>query len=107
MKLRSKSGRAVFHALDKKKGTHKVIDPMLELTTTQSRKMATRPEMVLQYAHHLHRQLADEGSGEWAIHVDSQASLNGRQMHPLVLPSVDLSQIDASASGPEWITDWP
>ncbi len=107
MKLRSKAGRAVFHALDKKKGTHKVIDPMKELTVTQTRKMATRPDMVLQYAHHLHRQLAKEGSGDWAIHVDSQASLNGRPMHPLVLPSVDLAQIDVSAPSSEWITDRP
>ena len=103
MKLRSKVGRVVFHALDIKNGTHKVIDPMVELTVTQTRKMSTRPDMVLQYAHHLHRQLADEGSGKWAIHVDSQAALNGRSMQILVRPSVDLSKIDQTSPASLWI----
>ena len=107
MKLRSKVGRVVFHALDVKNGTHKVIDPMVELTTTQTRKMATRPDMVLQYAHHLHGRLVGEGSGKWAIHVDSQASLNGRPMQPLVRPSVDLSKIHESAAASLWITNRP
>jgi len=107
MKLRSKVGRVVFHALDRKRGTHKVIDPLAELTAVQTRKMATRPDMILQYAHHLRDGLATEGSGDWAVHVDSKVGLNGRPLQTFIQPSVDLAGIECSASGVDWIMPRP
>jgi hypothetical protein len=107
MKLRSKVGRVVFHGLDRKKGTHKVIDPLDELTAIQTRKMATRPDMILQYAHHLRDRLVTEGSGDWAVHVDAQTALNGRPLKTLIEPSVDLAAIDCSTAGSAWITPRP
>jgi vitamin K-dependent gamma-carboxylase len=107
MKLRSKVGRVVFHALDRKRGSHKVIDPLTELTAIQTRKMSTRPDMILQYAHHLRDGLAAEGSGDWAVHVDAQAALNGRPLQALIQPSADLAVIDCSTSGSVWITRRP
>ena len=95
MKLRSKVGRVVVHALDKERGTHKIIRPEEELTAYQSRRMATRPRMILQYAHHVAERLGAEGSGKWAVHVDSRASLNGRAAQTLIDPKVDLSQTTA------------
>jgi len=102
MKLRSKVGRVVFHALDKEKGTHKVIDPVAEIGRYHTRKMATRPRLILQYAHHLKARLASEGSGQWAVHVDARAALNGRPAQTLIVPTVDLASQDICAK-PTWI----
>jgi len=101
MKLRSKVGRVTFHALDKEEGTHKIIKPEEQLTAYQARRMATRPRMILQYAHHIGEELSDEGSGRWAVHADARASLNGRPPQSLVNPNTDLSS--RMADGP---TDW-
>ncbi len=107
MKLRSKVGRVVFHALDRKKGTYRLINPLDELTTIQTRKMATRPDMILQYAMHVASKFEDEGSGEWAIHVDAQASLNGSAIRQLINPEVDLSTVDSNTPSSVWITARP
>ena len=102
MKLRSKVGRVVFHALDKERGTHKILKPDDELTTYQARRMATRPRMILQYARHLAESLSSEGSGRWAVHADARASLNGRPSQSLVDPTADLALPDADGEA-SWI----
>jgi len=94
MKLRSKVGRTVFHALDKEQGTHKVIEPEQEMGVYHARKMATRPRLIMKYARHLHQSLETEGSGRWAVHVDARATLNGRPVQTLVDPTVDLASQD-------------
>ena len=94
MKLRSKVGRVVFHALDKERGTHHVIDPVKEIGRYHSRKMATRPRLILKYAHHIKDRLASEGSGRWAVHADARAALNGRPAQTLIVPTVDLASQD-------------
>jgi len=102
MKLRSKVGRIRFHGLDRERGTHKVIDPSVELSLYQRRKMATRPQLILKYAHHLAEVLKSEGSGVWAIHVDAQASLNGRATQALINPEIDLAAETASEQA-RWV----
>ena len=102
MKLRSKVGRVVFHALDKERGTHKVIRPEDELTAYQARRMATRPRMILQYAHHLRAQLQSEGSGQWAVHADARASLNGRSSQTMIDPTIDLG-VQTSHGTATWL----
>ena len=65
--------------------------------------MATRPRMILQYAHHLKRKLADQGSGEWAIHADSKAALNGRPVQTLVRAEVDLLTVTRDSKIGDWV----
>lgn len=102
MKLRSKVGRVTFHALDKERGTHKVIDPGDGLTAYQNRKMATRPALILKYAHHLASELESEGSGQWAVHVDSRVSLNGRTAQTFIDPAIDLAQ-ETACGQEKWL----
>jgi len=103
MKTRSKVGRVTFHALDRGEGTHEVIDPAAELTQHQARKMATRPEMIRQYALHLADARANTGSGKWAIHADARAKLNHHPAKTLIDPTVDLVQAPPSGGGASWI----
>ena len=53
MKLRSKSGRASFVIKDPDSGREFEIDPNDYLNGRQERKMSTRPDMILQFAHWL------------------------------------------------------
>lgn len=103
MKTRSKVGRVTFHALDRGEGKHEVIDPLVELTAHQARKMATRPEMIRQYALHLAKERATTGSGKWAIHADARAKLNHHPAKTLIDPTVDLVQASPSGGGASWI----
>ena len=103
MKTRSKVGRVVFHALDKNEGTHLTFHPRDELTRYQYKKMATRPRLILQYAQRIHTQLAHSGSGEWAVHADSKAALNGRPTQSLIRPEIDLLTVTNTTEINDWI----
>ena len=103
MKTRSKVGSVVFHALDIREGVHEVIHRPTDLTVHQYRKMATRPDMIRQYAVHLAAVRSNRGSGEWAVHADARAALNGRPASTLVDPTVDLVKADPAGLGASWI----
>ena len=103
MKTRSKVGVVVFHALDRKLGTHEVIDGAEKLTVYQVNKMATHPQMIRQYAVHLAEQWREQGSGNWAVHVDARARLNHRPAQSLIDPSVDLVSVSAQWGADPWI----
>lgn len=93
MKLRDKDAFATFAVINSEdeKSIWKV-DPFDELTDRQQRKMASRPYMVQQYAHHLaDRAEAELGWKRVQVRADVQASLNGRPEQPLVDPTVDLA----------------
>ena len=102
MKLRSKVGRVIFHGLNKRDGTHRVIDPEKEIGRYHSRKMSTRPQLIVQYAHHLRDRLNTATGDDWAIHVDARASLNGRDVQTLIDPSVDLASEELTGPA-RWI----
>ena len=103
MKTRSKVGRVVFHALDKKEGVHEQIERPPDLTPHQIRKMSTRPGMIRQYALHLANERAEVGSGQWAVHVDARAKLNHHAPRTLIDPSVDLVESEPAGLGASWI----
>ena len=106
MKTRSKVGSVVFHVLDTREGTHEVIEKPHDLTVHQYRKMATRPDMIRQYAVHLAATRASEGSGLWAVHADSRARLNHHEVRTLIDPTVDLVNVEPAGFGASWIIAW-
>jgi hypothetical protein len=103
MKTRSKVGVVIFHALDRRLGTHEVIDGADHLTVYQTNKMATQPQMIRQFAQHLAAQRSGQGSGDWAVHVDARARLNHRPAQSLIDPSVDLVSVSAQCGAAPWI----
>lgn len=90
MMLRSKQGVGHFTLHDPNTGKIERINPRDSLTSRQYRKMATHPDMILQYAHHLrdHRPPATKVYGYF------KARLNGRKRRILIDPSVDLAQVE-------------
>jgi hypothetical protein len=103
MKLRSKGGDIRFFATDPTTGRTWEIEPREYLTSLQLGKMATHPDMILQFAHFLRDELAREGVHGVEIRVIALASLNGRPRQLLIDPTVDLAALDHSISPAAWI----
>jgi vitamin K-dependent gamma-carboxylase len=103
MKLRSKRGRVRFHVLDTTSGETWTIDPRDELSKRQARKLSTRPDMILQFAHHLRDRFRKQGRSGVAVHANSRARLNDRARQPLIDPEVDLAAVERSLLPASWI----
>lgn len=76
-----------------------LVDLRAHLTPVQIRMMSTQPDMILDFAHALARDLPPEAS----IYIDSHVSLNGRRGRPLVSSEVDLRQIDSVSALRPWL----
>jgi hypothetical protein len=107
MKLRSKTSRATCVVTDPVTGERRLVDPRVELKDWQYRKMSGRPEMILQYAHHLADRFAADGPAgvrrRPQVRAIVDCSLNGRDPQPLVDPSVDLTAENRSLLPAPWI----
>lgn len=110
MKLRRKApAGATFFVLDKNDrmiGTYDLrlgddglkmaplVDPAKvgsPLSPRQSRTMATRPELILQFAHFLRDTYDEAGLGPVKVTANVQVSLNGRPPQHLIDPEADLA----------------
>lgn len=108
MKLRSKGGSATFVVRDPDSGRVWRVDPADELNPWQVRKMRGKPDLVLQYAHHLgERWQQEHGVANVEVRAIVNISLNGRAARPLIDPSVDLMTRQISLWPADWITDAP
>ena len=96
MKLRDKQSSAYFEVVTGDGA--KVVQPEEHLTGWQVPKMASRPEMVLQYARYLERLSQDQGEGEVEVRAHVFSALNGRPPQRLVDETADLTAV----SRPWW-----
>jgi hypothetical protein len=104
MKLRDKDTSHIeFWATDPKTGEEWLIDPEDELTDRQASKMSTRPDMILQYSHHLAEGFRDDGYQDIEIRADVISSLNGREEQMLVDPDVNLAKEPITILPKSWI----
>jgi vitamin K-dependent gamma-carboxylase len=82
------------------------LPPRNYLTARQEREMGGQPDLILQLAHHIGRELRARGHRDVRIHALTAVSLNGRTPTAMIDPSVDLLQI--SDLGPRtWVTPAP
>jgi hypothetical protein len=107
MKLRDKDATAVFLLVDPVTGERQLVDPKQELTLWQVDEMGGRPDMLLQYAHHLAAKESAAGRSDVEVRVTSEVSLNGRPPKLLVDPMVDLSAQPRNLWHRPWVTDAP
>jgi hypothetical protein len=73
-----------------------------DLTPQQRRMMATQPDLILQYAHHLRDEHAARGE-DVRVYVDAFVSTNGHHRRRLVDPDVDLAHESDSLFGFSWV----
>ena len=104
MKLRAKDGTAEFIVRDPLTDRSWRVHPRSHLNSRQARKMSTRPDMILQFAHYLADHWKTEYNVEYAeVTVISRVSLNGRKAATMIDPSVDLARIERGLKHADWI----
>jgi hypothetical protein len=105
MKLRDKQASARFYVTDPQRKRTWEVSPRLYLTVRQTQKMATRPDMILQMAHHIARDQAAKRKTAHPLEVRARvmASLHGRDRELLIDPTVDLSAEPRSLAHARWI----
>jgi vitamin K-dependent gamma-carboxylase len=103
MKLRAKTGHARFFATDP--GTRQVweVDPHHYLTPRQFGKMATQPDMIMQFSHHLAREIPSTGDEPVEIRAEAWVSLNGRPPQLMIDPTVDLTTVNHGIRPKSWV----
>lgn len=103
MKLRTKQADALFTVSHPASGQTWAIDPREHLEARQLTKMATHPDMILQYSHFLAEQKRREGFGNVEVRARVMASLNGRKPQLLIDPAADLAKERPSLLPAKWI----
>ena len=105
MKLRDKQATASFFVTDPRGRQTWEVSPRLYLTARQAQKMSTRPDMILQMAHHIARDQAVKRGINHSLEVRAlvMASLHGRDQQLLVDPTVNLAAEPRSLRPARWI----
>ncbi len=103
MKLRSKRGKVSFRVRDPQTNEEWRIYPAHELNGRQLRKMAGKPELILQYAHHLADVEREHLGRPVEVRADAFVSLNYRKPQRLIDPDRDLAAERASLRPYDWI----
>ncbi len=103
MKLRGKSGKAMFTVKDPDTGKAITVDPAYYLTERQLAKMATRPYYILQFAHFLRDKYTTTGERPAEVYAETKARVNGRRYQRMVDPTVNLSTIEPSEVPTSWV----
>jgi hypothetical protein len=104
MKLRNKGGTTRFIVRNPVTGETHTFSPNKYLTQRQVKKMATRPEMIRQFAHEIARRFTAHGWQAVEVRAIAKAQLNGRPAQYLVDPTVDLAATSWSPFAASWIT---
>lgn len=103
MKLRTKSARATFIVTDPRTGQKWMIKNRQYLSRRQIRKMSQRPDMIIQFAHHLAEDFRERGYPNVEVRANVQASLNGRKYQALIDPNVNLAAEERNLWSASWI----
>jgi hypothetical protein len=103
MKLRNKNSEALFLVSDPATDEVEAVNPLQYLSYRQAAKMASRPDMILQFAHFLAGGKAAQGRPGVEVRARVMASLNGREPQLLVDPDVDLAREPRNLRPAHWI----
>lgn len=94
MKLRDKEGFVKFYVRDPSTRRRIPMEWRELLTDWQYQEMATRPDMIAQFARYLNNRVMREGRGPVEVTVRALVSLNGRRREFLIDPEVNLAAQD-------------
>lgn len=103
MKLRAKSGQVTFRVRDPATGEEWRIFPEHKLGRWHGQRMAGRPELILQYAHHIAATEHARLGHPVEVRADAFASLNYRRPQRLIDPDRDLAQVHDSLLAYDWV----
>jgi len=101
--LMEKAGYLTYKVVDPRTGKRRTINPADHLTTFQNKQLATQPDIILEFAHHiatLHRQ---KNGPLPAVYAESYVALNGRGSRVYVNPDVNLTAITEDTPRTAWL----
>jgi hypothetical protein len=101
--LMEKAGHATFHIRNPETGNEWQVRNWDYLTPKQEKEMSTRPDMILQFVHHIEDEYQKNFSGDVVITAESHVTLNGRRSQPLIDSSVDLTEQERGFAHKDWI----
>ena len=104
--LMEKTGATELTLVDRQTGARRTVFPRTYLTRSQTKAMATQPDMILAFAKHL-AALERARGRDVAVYADALAVLNGRRPAPLIAADVDLTQVEDGFADKPWITRRP
>jgi hypothetical protein len=104
--LMEKAGYATFSVHDPASGRTWEVAPYEHLTPNQEKMMATQPDMIAQFAHHLAATYRAQGL-DVQVSARAYVTLNGRPSRPIVDPGRDLAQVDLGPGSRDWILPRP
>ena len=105
--VRVKGGGTTFVVRNKETGRTWHVSPSEYLNPLQEAEMSSQPDLILQLAHHIRRDLDDRGLGPVEIRADSHVTLNGRRSARLIDPNVDLTTIRDGLTRAHWVLPAP
>src|SRR5690606_10495997 len=88
MMLRSKGGYMHFKVVDKESGKTELVYPKDRLSPKQRRIVATKPDVIWQFAQRLKKEYAADGK-DVAVYAIGKLSVNRRPSHPFIDPETD------------------
>jgi vitamin K-dependent gamma-carboxylase len=103
MMLRTKSGYIEFYTLDRKTGKGEPFILREHFTKDQIDEIAKRPDMAWQAAQYIKNFYKKKGSQNIEVYANSNVSLNGRPLQPLINSKVNLAAVKWS---PFQHSDW-
>jgi len=82
------------------------VPPTKYVTPRQEREMAGQPDLILQLAREIGRDLIRRGYHDFTLHAETRVSLNGRAPHAMIDPEVDLLAI-TDLGARDWVLPAP
>jgi len=101
--LMEKAGTALFKVEDRATGRSGYVDNRMFLNEHQEKQMAMQPDMVVQFAHVLHRHYAALGMTDPKVTAEVWVTLNGAPSALLVDPHRDLARESLGIHRCDWI----
>jgi Vitamin K-dependent gamma-carboxylase len=101
--LMEKGGITFFYVKDPRTGRRGEVINTQFLTPLQERMMQTQPDMILQFAHHLHDVYNAKGIKDPIVTVESYVTLNGSGSRLYIDSTVDLARQYESFLPKKWI----
>ncbi len=102
MMLRSKQGDLRLVVVDREAGSSRTVHARDLVASWQHGQVSTRPDLIQQLAHHVHRSEAAAGR-DVAVHALAFVALNGRPPRMLIDPTVDLAATPRTWASPPWV----
>lgn len=104
---REKNGSVTYYARNTETGVLQIVSPSRYLDARQLREFSTQPDLIVQLARHVAKDLQARHGARFEVRADALCSLNGRPMEHLIDPNVDLAAVKTTWAPASYIVRAP